>query len=91
MAAITDPFHDDKVINISATEKTPYFYMLIDCKNYYLCLRSNRRNYALDFVREIRKEDIPPEEAVLLLEEGKKFFEHAEKEIQKYLIKYGIE
>jgi hypothetical protein len=91
VATIVEPLPTDlKVIDISATEKTPYFYMLLDYDNYYLWLCSNRRNYDLDIVKLIRKEEISPEEATPLLEEGEKFFAHTERAIEKYLIKYGI-
>lgn len=82
---------NENVVSISRSEKTPYFYMLVDYGDSYLCMRSNRRDYALDIVRAMKKDEISPEEAKPLLEEGKKFFEHAEKAVQKYLKKYGIE
>jgi hypothetical protein len=79
------------VVDISRSKKTPYFYMLIDYGTCYLCLRSNRRNYALDIVRQIGKDEISPEQAAPLLAEGDKFFKHTESVVQGYLKKYGIE
>ena len=91
MFTISQPLrYDENIVSISRTEKTPYFYMLVDYGDSYMCMRSNRRDYALDIIREISKDEISPEEAEPLLEEGRKFFEHAEMAVQKYLIKYGI-
>ncbi|WP_170972246.1 hypothetical protein [Bacillus yapensis] len=92
MFTISQPLrNDENIVNISRTEKTPYFYMLVDYGDCYMCLRSNRRDYALDIVKTIGKDEISPEEAETLLDEGRKFFEHADKAVQKYLEKYGIE
>jgi hypothetical protein len=100
VVTITDPLSkilaqpvlsEGNVVDISRSEKTPYFYMLVDYGICYLCLRSNRRDYSLDIVRQIGKDEITPEEAAPLLEEGKKFFKHAEVAVAKYLKKYGIE
>jgi hypothetical protein len=88
---LAQPVHDGNVVDISRSGKTPYFYMLIDYGVCYLCVRSNRRDYTLDIVRQIGKDEISPEEAAPLLEEGEKFFKHAEIAVEKYLKKYGIE
>ncbi|MFD5853276.1 hypothetical protein ACFWGC_24355 [Cytobacillus pseudoceanisediminis] len=79
------------IVNISQSKNTPYFYMLLDYGNCYLCLRSHRRTYALDIVRVIGKEEISLEEAAPLLEEGDKFFRQTDQAVQKYFKKYGIE
>lgn len=93
MAANPQPLQDDvnNIINISQSEKTPYFYMLVDYGTCYLCLRSNRNNYSLDIVRQIGKNEISPEDAKPLLKEGEKFFKDAEVATRKYLKKFGIE
>ncbi|OIJ09434.1 hypothetical protein BKP35_16400 [Anaerobacillus arseniciselenatis] len=86
------PLHDDvNIINISLSKKTPYFYMLVDYGNCYLCLRSNRINYDLEIVKQIGKDKISPEEAKPLLETGENFFKHIDASVQKYLEKFGIE
>lgn len=91
MDTIAEPLRDDiKIIDITSSKKSPYFYMLLDCEYYYLCLRSNHRNYALDIVRQIGKEEISPEKAAPLLAAGDKFFKHTEAAVEKYLKKYGI-
>lgn len=92
MVNIAQPLPNEmKVINISSSEKTPYFYMLIDYGTCYLCLRSNRHNYSLEIVRQISKDEISLEEAQPLLLEGKKFFKHTEIANQKLFEKYGID
>jgi hypothetical protein len=92
VAAISQALHNNvKIVDISRSKNTPYFYMLLDYGSCYLCLRSHRRTCALDIVRLISKDEISPEEAALLLEEGDNFFRHIDNAVQKYFKKYGIE
>lgn len=82
---------DVNIVDISRSKKSPYFYMLLDYGTSYLCLRSNRRTYALDIIRQISKEEISQEEAAPLLEAGEKFFRDTDRAVEKYLKKYGVE
>lgn len=91
MLSIAQPLRNDvNVVDISRSKRTPYFYMLVDYGSCYLCLRSNRRNYELEIIRQIGKDEITPEEAAPLLKEGDSFFKHTESAVQGYLKKYGI-
>lgn len=73
------------------SDESPYFYMLLDYGDLYLCLRSNRNSYALDFVKHIAKDEIDPLQAKVMLEEGERFFKHCDDAVDKLLKKYDIE
>lgn len=65
--------------------------MFLDFGTFYLCLRSNRRTYDLDIVRQVPKDEVDPKVAELLLEEGREFFKHTDKVVEGYLKQFGIE